>query len=247
MSEHSESPLGELFQDGPKMSMTDQAYEQIRETIESGKLEPGYVFPNETVMCQQMHIGRSTLREAYKQLALAGYITRSKRGTSVNDRETILGAKSLKTVVEESDEVEFREFRLMLECQTAELAAAHATDEDLAELAEIQSQLQDARDERDIDAMSRLDKAFHTGIAAATHNQLFVVSMCAVSAVWDEQVLNNFRRMAAEGRRVLNIMIGDHRAILRALQEHDSEAAREAMRKHITHVSPSQGARHFRQ
>ena len=230
-------PLDELFGSQPKQSMADQVYEKIRDMIRSGKLEEGYVFPNETEMCQQMRIGRSTLREAYKQLALAGYITRTKRGTFVNSREAVLGAMPLKAVVEESSAEEFREYRHMLEQQTAALAATHATAEDLAELEAVQAQLLEARDALDVDAMMRLDKAFHVGIASATHNQLFIVSMYAVSAVWNAQVLRNFRHAVEVDRNVLKLMATDHEAILAAIRARDAEAARNAMREHITNVS----------
>ena len=232
-----QSPLDELFDSQPKRSMTDQVYEKIRDMIRDGRLAEGYVFPNETEMCQKMRIGRSTLREAYKQLALAGYITRTKRGTFVNSREAVLGAMPLKAVVEESSADEFREYRQMLEQQTAALAAKHATDEDLAELESVQTQLLEARDALDVDAMMRLDKAFHVGIASATHNQLFIVSMYAVSAVWNVQVLRNFRHAVEEDRNVLQLMAADHEAILAAIRDRDAEAARDAMRDHITNVS----------
>lgn len=232
-----QSPLDELFDDQPKKSMADQVYERIRDMISSEKLGEGYVFPNETEMCQQMHIGRSTLREAYKQLALAGYITRTKRGTFVNSREAVLGATPLRAVVEESSAEEFKEYRQMLERQTAMLAAQHATEEDLSELEAVQAQLLEAREALDIDAMIRLDKAFHIGIASATHNQLFIVSMYAVSAVWNAQVLRNFRHAVEVDQSILQTMTTDHEALLTTIRAHDSAAAGDAMLKHIANVS----------
>ena len=232
-----QSPLDELFGSQPKQSMADQVYERIRDMIRDGRLAEGYVFPNETEMCQQMRIGRSTLREAYKQLALAGYITRTKRGTFVNSREAVLGAMPLRAVVEESSAEEFREYRYMLEQQTAALAAKHATEEDLAELESVQAKLLAARDALDVEAMMRLDKAFHVGIASATHNQLFIVSMYAVSAVWNAQVLRNFRHAVEVDQGILQLMAADHAAILAALRAHDADTARDAMRRHITNVS----------
>lgn len=237
MGDKDTSPLDELFSPEPKRSMADELYERLRNMIREGRLEEGYVFPNETEMCRQMHVGRSTLREAYKQLALAGYITRTKRGTYVNDREAVLSAIPLKAVVEEASAEEFREFRYMLECQTAALAAEHATEEDLAELESVQARLLQARDALDAKTMMRLDKAFHVGIASATHNQLFIVSVYAVSAVWNAQVLRNFTHAVEEDQTVLDLMASDHEAVLSAIRTHDVQLAQEAMRTHITHVS----------
>lgn len=231
------SPIDELYDAQPKQSMADQIFEKLRDMIRSGRLEEGYVFPNETEMCRQMNIGRSTLREAYKQLALAGYITRTKRGTSVNGRDAVLEAMPLREVIEESDARDFREYRFMLEQQTVTLAAERATEEDFVELESIQARLLEARNALDIEAMMRLDKAFHVGIASATHNQLFVVSMHALSSVWNEQVLRNFQDAVEANQDILEMMAADHRAIIAALRAHDANAARSAMRTHIANVS----------
>ena len=237
MEERVSPPLKDLFVNKPTKSRADQVYERIRDMIDSARLKPGYVFPNETEMCQRMHIGRSTLREAYKQLTLAGYLTRTRRGTFVNDREAILGATPLRTIAKGSSVEELREFRLMLECQTAQLATVHSTEEDLVRLASVQEELVKAKESLDLDAMMRLDKVFHADIAAATHNQLFIVSMSALSAVWNEQVLHDFHPAVEEDQNILNVMITDHDAILMALWLKDGKAASKAMYEHITHAS----------
>lgn len=237
MAAKDDAALGELFGAQPKKSMASQVYEQLREMIDSGKLQAGYVFPNENVMCQQMHIGRSTLREAYEKLRLAGYITRTKRGTSVNDRKTILESMPLRAAVEESSAKEFQEFRYALELRTAELAAVHGTERDLADLTQVQEKLTRAREELDVESMTHLDKAFHVGIATATHNQLFIVTMIAVTAEWNRQVARNFRHAVEEDQAVLDLMLSDHAAILEALCDHDAQRAKEAMEHHIGNVS----------
>lgn len=229
--------LSELFEAKPKTSMAEQVFEQLRELIDSGKLVAGYVFPNENEMCQQMHIGRSTLREAYEKLRLAGYITRTKRGTSVNDRKTILESMPLRAAVEESSAEEFQEFRYALELCTAELAASHGSEEDLSELAQVQEKLAQARDKVDVEAMTHLDKAFHVGIATATHNQLFIVTMIAVTAEWNRQVARNFQHAVEQDQVVLDLMLSDHASILEALRSHDGERAKQAMEHHIGNVS----------
>lgn len=61
-------------------NMSDMVYEKISMLIQNGDIPEGYVFPNEAVLCEQLAIGRSTIREAYKALELSGYVTRTKRG-----------------------------------------------------------------------------------------------------------------------------------------------------------------------
>ena len=80
----------------PAQNMSDRLFNRISQMIMSGKLPEGYVFPNEAVLCEQLHVGRSTIREAYKALELSGYVTRSKRGTFVNSKLDILSATPMK-------------------------------------------------------------------------------------------------------------------------------------------------------
>lgn len=70
-------------------NVSDRLYQKISELIMSGELQEGYTFPNETVLCEQLSVGRSSLREAYKALELSGYVTRTKKGTVVNSRTSI--------------------------------------------------------------------------------------------------------------------------------------------------------------
>ena len=92
--------------------MSDMIYEKISQLIQSGELPEGYVFPNETVLCEQLSIGRSTIREAYKGLELSGYVTRTKRGTVVNSYSVILEATPLKAVIHGARETEFQKILL---------------------------------------------------------------------------------------------------------------------------------------
>ena len=64
--QQSVNKLGELLDLPPQTSMTDLIFKRISNLILEGKLSEGYVFPNETVMCEELGVGRSTLREAYK-------------------------------------------------------------------------------------------------------------------------------------------------------------------------------------
>ena len=54
----------------PMKNMSDYLYQKISGMIMNGTLPEGYVFPNEAQLCEQLGVGRSTLREAYKALEL---------------------------------------------------------------------------------------------------------------------------------------------------------------------------------
>lgn len=75
--------LQHLLDTRPQKNMSDMIYEKISQLIQSGEFPEGYVFPNESALCEMLSVGRSTIREAYKALELSGFVTRTKRGTTV--------------------------------------------------------------------------------------------------------------------------------------------------------------------
>ena len=229
-----------LFQmlDMPQQkNMSDRLFAQISGLIQDGSLPAGYVFPNETVLCQQLNIGRSSIREAYKALELAGYIKRSKRGTVVNDATAILEATPLKNVALHTSSEDFLEFRLMLEEQTAQSAAEKATKKDIDRLNEVMERLVSAREGRDVEELAALDIQFHEGIAAASHNEMIVASMAAVAAAWRLEIEGNFQRSLERDSDILSRMTEQHRQILEAINTRNPELARERMKFHIEDIT----------
>lgn len=97
-------------------------------------LTPGSALPNENEMCQMLQIGRGTLREAYQILATNGLITRTKVGTYINDRSTIINFAPLSIVSELADYDDILNFRMMFEKECARAAAESITAEELKQL-----------------------------------------------------------------------------------------------------------------
>ena len=57
--------------------ISEELFLKLRDAILNGDLPEGYVFPNENELCQQLHIGRGSLREAYSCLETLHLITRT--------------------------------------------------------------------------------------------------------------------------------------------------------------------------
>lgn len=100
-SQHAE--LFERLKRNPHANIVDELIFSLRQMIISGDLPPGYSFPNETAFCDQLGIGRTTLREAYKALESGGFISRTKRGTFVNSSQDIAEAIPFSMMIEMSD------------------------------------------------------------------------------------------------------------------------------------------------
>ncbi len=229
--------LGELMGVASQKSMSEQLYQKISKLIMSGELEEGYVFPNEAVLCEQLKIGRSTLREAYKALELSGYITRSKRGTTVNNRSEVLNRMPLRTVFHSANEDDFTQFRLMVEAQSASLAAARAGLEDVNALESLQAEMTKKRNALDYESLMELDEQFHILIANLSGNSLIATVISVMAEEWKAGIARNFSAAIQMDPGTFDGMIEQHKNIVAYIRSRDSEAAGRMMREHIESVT----------
>ena len=203
---------------------------KISGMIISKKIPPGYVFPSENVFCEQLRIGRSTLREAYMILETTGFISRTKRGTFVNDYAKIEQAMPLETRIKTSEFNDILEFRVMLECGLSYLAAERADAENIGNL---QKSLEGMKASKDIKELTYYDTLFHLEIAKASKNKLLYGTMLSVSNTFSNFVYNAFQIESDDNKKEA---IAYHEAILDAVTSKDSKLAQKLMKKHVNSV-----------
>jgi DNA-binding FadR family transcriptional regulator len=123
--------------------------------------------------------------------------------------------------------------RLIIEGETAALAARHATPADLRRIAAAFNEL--AADARSRRPNARADGRFHKLIADASRNRALAA---IVKMLWEQRYRPIMRRLdelvASPARRRQNI--AEHKAILDAITRGDARAARAAMRRHLANV-----------
>ena len=99
--------------------LADQAAELLLERIRAGEWELGAKLPGETTLAPQLGVGRSTVREAIRQLAGRGILT-TRQGSGVfvtaldthDDWETVLRRADITTVLEARIAIESEAARL---------------------------------------------------------------------------------------------------------------------------------------
>ena len=202
---------------------------QILELIDSGVFPPGSRLPGERDLAKKFGVSRVSIREAEIALQAQGRLDiRVGSGAYVLD-----GSDMPKAGLPKVGPFELTEARALFEAEAAALAAPIITDETIAEL------------EGYIDIMSGkvngkmsaddADEAFHNTIARATNNHAIIF---VIDCMW------KMRTEAAQLQRVYkNVCDQDsshredeHSAILEALKNRDSSAARIAMRAHFTRM-----------
>lgn len=201
--------------------------------IMSGRIQSGYVFPNENEMCKQLSVSRSTLREVYSALAAMGFISRSKPGTIVNDKQYIASAVPLRYLMKSADMDSLRDFRFTLESQTACFAAQRASLDIIQTLHVILDKMKDYASVSNAEKLSKLDYEFHITISKASGNLLLLNTL---SAAINELESSAFSGYYLNPEISIPNSVRFHQQILDAIEKHQPDEAKRAMEAHIKDI-----------
>ncbi len=207
----------------------------LTERVQQGHWQAGDKLPSETEIMAQFEVSRTVVREALSRLQAAGVVeTRHGIGTFVLPaRESAnfsLGSVDLAMV---DDVIALLELRISLETEAAGLAALRRSEAQLVQMQSALDEFQSALGQ-DSDAVPS-DFAFHMEVARATHNRHFADLMGYLGTMVIPRARLNTAQTAPEGRlNYLQKVHAEHESILSAIRHHDTEAARAAMRTHLS-------------
>lgn len=208
--------------------ISEELFLKLREAILSGELPEGYVFPNENELCQQLKIGRNSLREAYASLETLHLITRTKSGTYVNSEREIQNSMNFVAIAKRTDAQNLREYRQIVEIGTAQLAASKVTDNDILNLERILEMMRHS--ESDPTKLSQLDFDFHSSLVRITNNELLIIAFNTIRSIYEDYTESVF----AQGYFKQSLV--DHQLILEAIRDRNPEKAGNMMSQHLEHV-----------
>jgi DNA-binding FadR family transcriptional regulator len=205
--------------------------QQIAAEIERGVFAVGQRLPSERDLAQKFRVSRTTIREAMIALELDGVVdVRTGSGVYVTHKSPPEGAHGSRDV----GPFELLEARRAIEGEACAMAALRITDEQLAQLSQLVKEMRD-ENKRNVESSEDVDRRFHELIAAATENSGMI---SAVQMLWDARARSPQNRSMSTKVRALGIKprIDEHVAIVSALKKRDANAARTAMRDHLTRV-----------
>ncbi|VVD83952.1 FadR/GntR family transcriptional regulator [Pandoraea terrigena] len=242
----------------PRLRLSDMVYEQLETMVVEGRLAPGSALPSERDLAQQMGVSRPSLREALLRLESRGLIVgRAGGGYLVANASQPLLAEPLSQLMSRHSKTvdDVLEMREVLEAKAVELAAARATPEDIARLAQALEALEaayatyaayaaghdgldgegDARRQSLLTRVPELDAHFHLALAEATHNLVLVHLMHAIFELLRGSVADNYRAIVSHGADLAEL-IDQHRRIFTAVASHDATLAQRSLREHLTFI-----------
>ncbi len=218
------------FQPVDSRRLYEQVADQIGALIRAGEFAPGCRLPAERDLAKSLRVSRPVVREAMIALEIGGLIeVRTGAGAFIRDKPAAPAAP-INTGHSPSD---ILSARMLIEGETAALAAARATPLDLAAIAAQQDEM---IREHDLGRDWRgADLGFHAAIARASGNAALTT---VVERLWQDQHAPVFSLLSERVRLRDNwtATVRGHAAILAAIRSGKRRAAREAMRAHLTQV-----------
>lgn len=211
----------------------EQIVQQIEESIVKGNLRPGDQLPAERELAQRFGVSRTAVREAVKALREKGLVEAySGRGTFITDGTTQAVRQSLDLMVkigQPEGSTQLAEVRAILEPEIAALAAMRIQEPELATMRDAVAVMDKAG--QNPDAFIEADLDFHLALAEGADNPLILSLLDSIVGLLREQRLRIFRVPGGPERGQFH-----HKQILEAVEQHDAEKAREAMRAHLAQV-----------
>jgi GntR family transcriptional repressor for pyruvate dehydrogenase complex len=208
-----------------RVSLAESVTEQIIAMISEGRIRPGDRLPSELELMKHFNVGRSSVREAIRGLALIGVVERRpRRGTVLVSPLKDLPEHRVKDAIAHWALKDLFDVRALIEGYAAARAATMATPEDLMRI-----EKQAAAAEAKVRRGRRYFKeniAFHLAIAEAAHNKVLVhLFKEVIGAMRDVRLRFETARDVAE-----------HRAIFEAIKRRDGRRARRLIERHIHDV-----------
>ncbi|MDB4297667.1 FadR family transcriptional regulator [Flavobacteriaceae bacterium] len=210
--------------------ITEQSVEILKDFIMEGKLKSGDFLPPEMELCKQLGIGRSTLREAVKILELQGFV-KKRHGVGVMVVEESYQAASdmLSLMLKRTNSslLDIVETRNVIEIKTAELAALHATEDNLLAIEEHLKIMQNPNSTKEEYVVA--DVHFHIEIAKASKNTvLYFILDTILQPLLEDVVIDTTKEL---DRPEITLKLHEH--IYKAIKSKDAARAVNAMQKHL--------------
>jgi DNA-binding FadR family transcriptional regulator len=214
-----------------------QIADQIRELIRAGEFVAGSRLPPERDLAKQLGVSRPSVREALIALEVEGLVeVRIGSGIYVLgpghkvDDDVVASGAIRDEVHALAGPFELMRARYTIESECAALAAKSAKKTQVIAIEEALEQMH-----REFELQKQPlagDRLFHLRIAEATGNGALVA---VVKMLWEERTGPLYKRLEHhyDTPGLWTAAMAEHRAVLKAIAEHDVLGARVAMQRHL--------------
>lgn len=209
----------------------DEIIDQIRALIQAGELRPGDRLPSERTLADQFAVSRNTVREALRMLEIAGLVTLKRGATGgsfIAGGDPMVVASSLSDALHLTDIslADVTETLQGISSMAATIACERMTDEDLENMRRNLNRATEMTQAKEWEDKVEVHLEFHVLLAEATGNPLLVLIMRSLTDVVGKVV---HQVGATQDDSILRY----RRALIRALEARDPDAATKALGKYF--------------
>ncbi|MCR5273439.1 MAG: FadR family transcriptional regulator [Lachnospiraceae bacterium] len=202
---------------------------QLVKYIQDEPIQVGNKLPNEFELAEKFGVGRSTIREAVKELVSQGMLE-VRRGSGTYVISTCPAEEDPLGLGKYDDKyqlaLELFDVRLMIEPEIAAFAARDATDEQIEELKRLCDEVEEIYNSGKNHVQKDIE--LHTAIARCSKNRVIEILVPLI-----DSAVHTFANITHRGLK--QETIETHREIVNAISRHDQVGARCAMVMHLTY------------
>jgi GntR family transcriptional regulator, transcriptional repressor for pyruvate dehydrogenase complex len=236
MNRKADKDESNIFQPIRLERVADKIAKQLKKAISEGLLRVGDRLPAERELAEKMGVSRPSVREALQKLEVLGLVQTVHGGGTVVRNITEREVRTPFEVVIGMDKqkvVELTEVRACMEAWAAKQAALARTEEELERIRGYLEQM-----ERDLETgriRAESDVKFHTEIAAASHNTIFLHFMQSIYQLIAYSI-RIYREEVFLTKEDQQTIFSHHLSVFKAIKDRDSVAAEAAMSEHLRFV-----------
>jgi GntR family transcriptional regulator, transcriptional repressor for pyruvate dehydrogenase complex len=218
-------------------SLVEVFISRFENLILTGKIEIGMKLPSERELALQLGVSRPVVHEGLVDLAAKGLVTmRPRVGTVVNDYRREGSLAILNSIINfqqgDLDEAlmeSLLQTRLLMETETARLAAENRSDEHIQEFHNIVSAEERARP-AELKTITDLDFSFHHLMGMASGNIIYPLLINSFKPVY-----KNFTMLFFSDPAMVPETVDFHRRMVKAIEEKDPDKATAIMHEMLAH------------
>ncbi|MBS3900081.1 MAG: FadR family transcriptional regulator [Dethiobacter sp.] len=209
---------------------------QIKDLLAKGALKPGDRLFSERELADMLQVSRASIREAFSALDMLGILeSKPGEGTFIRQspHESAFNPLALVCLLYGDSNLQMMEVRMILEAESAAMAAKRASQKDLEKISACLEQM-----ESDIagNSLGELpDAQFHLAVAEATGNKVLQHMMDTISGLIVE-TLRHSRQQLFQTLGNKEKLLAQHKKIFQAISSKNPEQARAAMKEHLRFV-----------
>lgn len=198
-----------------RSGLHERIAERLRERIIEGSLAAG-AHLNERVLCEQLQVSRTPLREAFRMLAGEGVIH------LIPNRGAVVAG------LDRAEVDHAFELMASLEALSGELAAQRATEAELAAIRRLQAAMEQAHARGDLPRYYRINRDIHAALVRCARNPVLAETHQRLNAR-----LQSLRFRSNLNRDKWDAAVAEHARMVELLEARDARGLAALMRRHL--------------